>query len=279
MPPCNCSPDPPCLGQVSRSVTLDKLPGETVATDPVLPVQVSGKGSSLFRTFSAYRFNLMRNSPLFSGLSHVEALEVAALARSRILQRHELLFMQGQPVRHLFLIESGSVKLTQLSSSGSEVILWLSGAGESVGVTGIFSPIFNTCSARVVVRCRALAWEWSKVESLCHASSMMRRNIGHILLTRLTELEERFREVATEKVSRRVALALLRSLRNVGNHSGAGIEVSLSREELAQLTGTTLFTISRLMSKWHAQGIVLPRREAVLVLDQKRLIAESAGDD
>jgi CRP-like cAMP-binding protein len=262
-----------------RADILDQFPGEPVATKPAIPEQVSGNGSSLSRALSIDRFNVMRTSALFSGLSHGEALEIAGLARLRSFERHEVLFMQGQPVRQLLLIESGSVKLTQLSSNGSEVILWLSGAGESIGATGFFSHSYHTCSASAVVRCRALTWEWSRMENSFHAYSTMGRNIGHILSSRLSELEERFREVATEKVSRRVALALLRSLRNVGNQSGAGIEVSLSREELAQLTGTTLFTISRLMSKWHAQGIVLPRREAVVVLDQERLAIAAEEDD
>jgi CRP-like cAMP-binding protein len=99
----------------------------------------------------------------------------------------------------------------------------------------------------------------------------IRKNISQILSNRLNELEERFREVATEKVAKRVALALLRLLKHVGKQSQGGVEVSLSREELAQMTGTTLFTISRLLSKWGEEGFVLPRREAVLIKDPRRL--------
>jgi CRP-like cAMP-binding protein len=91
-------------------------------------------------------------------------------------------------------------------------------------------------------------------------------------------LEERFREVATEKVSRRVVFALVRLLPQVGKRTSGGIEISLSREELAQLTGTTLFTISRLISKWAELGVVEPRREAVLVLDPYRLSLISDED-
>jgi hypothetical protein len=107
--------------------------------------------------------------------------------------------------------------------------------------------------------------------------SQIRKNAGLILTTRLNELEERFREVATEKVPKRVALALLRLVRHIGKEVHEGIEVSLSREELAQMTGTTLFTISRLISKWSELGFVLPRREALIVRDARRL--EMAQDD
>jgi CRP-like cAMP-binding protein len=75
-----------------------------------------------------------------------------------------------------------------------------------------------------------------------------------------------------------LALALLRLLKQVGKESHGGVEVSLSREELAQMTGTTLFTISRILSKWSEQGFVLPRREAVLVRDPQRLVEVGAED-
>jgi CRP-like cAMP-binding protein len=103
------------------------------------------------------------------------------------------------------------------------------------------------------------------------------RNISVILSSRLNELEERFREVATEKVAKRIALALLRLLKHVGRKVQDGIEVSLTREELAQMTGTTLFTTSRVLSRWGEMGFVSPRRESVLVRDQNRL--ELAGED
>jgi CRP-like cAMP-binding protein len=121
-------------------------------------------------------------------------------------------------------------------------------------------------------QCRALTWEYSRLQILMAEYPQIRANINRILANRLNELEERFREVATEKVAKRVALALLRLLKSVGKLSPGGIEVSLSREELAQMTGTTLFTISRLLSRWGEEGFVLPRREAVLIRDPQRLM-------
>jgi CRP-like cAMP-binding protein len=65
----------------------------------------------------------------------------------------------------------------------------------------------------------------------------MRINISRILAAQLKELEERFREVATENASRRLALVLLRLLKQIGKPSSEGIQLSLSREELTQMTG------------------------------------------
>jgi CRP-like cAMP-binding protein len=94
---------------------------------------------------------------------------------------------------------------------------------------------------------------------------MLRRNIVHVLERRLNELEVRFREISTEKVAPRLSSQLVRLMDQVGRRTDGHVEIALSRRELAQLTGTTLFTVSRLLCNWETRGIVSARREAVLV--------------
>ena len=229
------------------------------------------EGAATTETHIAERVVLMCASALFTGLTRQQCMEIASCAKARVFARDELLFMQGQPVRNLVLIQTGSVKLTQLSPNGNEVILWMNGSGDAVGVPIESAACSHTCSARAMEQCRALTWEYARLQNLLVEYPQIRNNINQILSNRLNELEERFREVATEKVAKRLALALLRLLKQVGKQSQGGVEISLSREELAQMTGTTLFTISRILSRWGEEGFVLPRREAVLVRDPRRL--------
>jgi CRP-like cAMP-binding protein len=242
-----------------------------MATARFPAVRNARAGASTTDSHITERVVLMCASALFSGLSKQACIDIASCAKARIFARDELLFMQGQPVRNLVLIQTGRVKLTQLSPNGNEVILWMNGSGEAVGVPPETSSCNHTCSARAMEQCRALTWEYARLQNLLVEYPQIRNNINQILSSRLNELEERFREVATEKVARRLALALLRLLKQVGKQSQDGVEISLSREELAQMTGTTLFTISRILSKWGEEGFVLPRREAVLVRDPQRL--------
>ena len=160
----------------------------------------------------AERIAMMCASALFTGLTEKECLEIASCARARTFARDEILFREGQSARNLVMIHSGSVKLSQLSASGNEVILWMTGSSDPVGVPA-----------------------------------------------------------ETEKVAKRLALALLRLVKQVGKPAYPGTEISLSRDELAQMTGTTLFTISRVLSKWAEEGFIEPRRGSVVVLDTKRL--------
>lgn len=224
------------------------------------------------------RIALVCTSVLFAGLTREACLRIASSGRLRNFARDEVLFNQGHPIRTLVLLQSGVVKLTQLGPTGNEVILWLTGSGETVTVPSDSPECSHTCSARAMQRCVAMTWEYGRLRSFLEEYPEIRKNIGQILSSRLNELEERFREVATEKVAKRVALTLLRLMKHVGTASDEGVEVSLSREELAQMTGTTLFTISRILSKWAEEGLVVPRREAVLVRDAYSLRRASNED-
>lgn len=217
------------------------------------------------------RADLICTSPLFKGLPRHACEEFARHARPKAYAREEMLFMQGQPVRNITLIRTGSVKITQLAPNGNEVILWMYGAGNVVGALSEQLSTSHNCSGRAMEPCTALVWEREALRNLMAQYPQIRDNISQILFSRLNELEERFREVATEKVAKRTALALLRLLKHVGKEVHGGVEITLSREELAQMTGTTLFTTSRILAHWGKMGYVMPRREAVLVRDARQL--------
>jgi CRP-like cAMP-binding protein len=192
-----------------------------------------------------------------------------------------VIFIQGQPIQSLILFLAGRVKLTQLSPNGDEVILWVKGERETIGIHGDPSggTCVHNCSARAMEPCTALLWDYPLVQRLLGEYPKIRANISQILSDWLRELEERFREIATERVSNRLALALLRLTKQVGKPHIAGTQVSLSRAELAQLIGTNLFTTSRILSKWNEIGVVLTRREAVVVRDLKRLQTQAEAAD
>ena len=98
-------------------------------------------------------------------------------------------------------------------------------------------------------------------------------NIGWILNRRLKELEQRFTEVATENAERRLALALIRLVGQIGKARPDGVGISLAGEELAQVTGLTLFTISRTVARWDKYGLIRRSRHSIVVQDLLRLQA------
>jgi len=235
-------------------------------------------GSSSIQPNLGEHLLLMCASALFSGLTEQECNQIVSCGRARTFVRNELLFAQGQPVRSLIFLQSGSVKHTQLSERGAEVLLWMSGSGEALSVQGAATSCNHSCSARAMEHCKALVWDYARLQVFLHQYPQIRKNISQILAGRLEELEVRFREIATEKVAKRLALTLLRLSKQVGRPSHQGTQIFLNREELGQMTGTTLFTISRILSRWAEQGFVIPRREAILVSDPKGLESISSHD-
>jgi CRP/FNR family transcriptional regulator, nitrogen oxide reductase regulator len=230
------------------------------------------------RTGLGQRVALVQQFALFAGFSAADCASIVSSAHERDFARRQTIFFEGDPMQQIVLLTSGCVKVTQFGQNGSEVILRLSGPGEVLGSIEQCSRASHCSTAQALQTSRVLIWDAAVFESICERHPILRRNTARILGDRLRELEERFREISTEKVAPRLSSQLVRLLNQVGRRVNGFVEISLSREELAQLTGTTLFTVSRLLSQWEQRGIVSARREAVLVRDLPGLVELSQGD-
>lgn len=224
------------------------------------------------------RVALVQRFSLFAGLSPADCASILTGAHERHFQRRQTIFLEGDPIRQILLLISGCVKVTQFGQSGSEVILRLNGPGELVGALGVRARGDHGSTAQALDACASLTWETAAFEALSERYPALRRNLLRILEMRLDEMDQRFREVSTEKVAPRLSSQLVRLLNQVGKRVNGHVEISLSREELAQLTGTTLFTVSRLLCQWEVLGIVGARREVVQVRNLDALIALSQGE-
>jgi len=224
----------------------------------------------------AQRLISVRSSLLFVDLPEHATMEIASCARVRRFLPDEPLFIQGQPVIALILLQSGCVKHTQVGRTGAEVLMRFSVKGDIVNIHAESPSSYHTCSAHAMEECRALLWDYRRIDSFLARYPQLGENISHLLSLQLEELEERFREMATEKVARRLSLVLLRLLHQIGVPSERGIRISVNREELAEMTGSTISTVSRLLSEWSEQGFVVPRREAVVISHPERLVGRDS---
>lgn len=212
---------------------------------------------------------------VFSGILPADYASIAAAARVKQYSRGEILYFEGDPVQQVSLLTSGFVKITQLGLRGAEVILQVAAPGDVLGALGLFSTGRHCTTAQTCRSCRVLVWEVAVFKALVERFPVLHRNMVRVLGEYLLELEERFREVATERVGPRVARQLMRLLKTIGRPVNGAVEIGLSREQLAQMTGTTLFTVSRLLSAWEARGMVRRHREAVTICDVRSLCAIS----
>lgn len=218
----------------------------------------------------AERLALMGSSALFAGLSPSDCFSIASKGRTRSFVRNEALFVQGNPVHSLMLIQHGSVKLTQASSTRREVILYTVSDFDVIGLyPGNYS--LHTCSAQALDRCLVIIWDTPRFSAFLDEYPILRANTNSILSARLQEMEQRFREVATECVAKRLALSLLHLTNQIGRPHGAGTIIAVSRAELAQHAGTTVFTASRMLSEWDETGLLMAHRHAVIITNRQHL--------
>lgn len=206
--------------------------------------------------------------PLFAGLSREEHRRIAGLAHRRRAARREELFAQGEEPAQVHLLISGEVELTQTGSDGREVNLRLIGPGGVFALTAVLSDGAYPGTARAMRPSEALIWRCETFRDLIERNPRIASNALPILLSRVRDLENRLRELATERVAQRLARTLVRLARHAGKRVDRGvlIDLPLSREELARMTGTTLFTVSRLLSEWESRGLLQLGRERVLIL-------------
>jgi CRP/FNR family transcriptional regulator, nitrogen oxide reductase regulator len=213
------------------------------------------------------KFAFVQRLPLFSGISPTECSAIVSTAREKRFSRRETIFFEGDSIQQVVMLLSGCVKITQLGFCGGEVILRVSGVGDIVGgVRRLGANYSHSSTAQTTQPSTALVWQAATFDRLLDRFPAFQRNTIRALEERLQELEQRFREVSTETVGSRLSSELIRLSNRLGSSNG-NAKIGLSRSELAQLTGTTIFTVSRLLTRWQRLGMISSRRETVLVRD------------
>jgi len=219
--------------------------------------------------------DVLSRSPVFEGLAAEALAAVAAKGKLRRLQRRELLFSQGDAAEELAVVLEGRLKLTQVTAEGQEVIVRYIGPGEMCAAVALFPGQDYPATAEAVGDTNVIAWPRRSLDELAREHPQLALNVLRLLTERMGELSDRLRELATERVARRVAHALLRLARKAGRRTDRGVEIDipLTREDIARLSGTTLFTVSRLMADWEEAGIVESGRERVVIRSPHGLVA------
>lgn len=191
----------------------------------------------------------------------------------------DTLFEQGAPAAKLFAVFGGRVRLTQCVEDGQQVLIRYVGAGELAGFPVLAGSAQYLLTATAVDAVRAVHWQGPAIRGQIRANPVLAGNALSVLGRRYEQLQTRLRELATENVERRLAHALILLIEEAGERVPEGLKVGfpISRQDLAEMAGTCLHTVSRTLTGWEAQGIVGCGRQRVLVrdLDGLRAVADS----
>jgi len=205
--------------------------------------------------------------PLFQGVSQSDITRLIQAAHRRQLSAGEFFFMQGDPAERMFVLLKGRVKLTLTGQDGQQALIRV------ITPVTLFALVAMTTSHNYLVTAQAAedsqALYWTRLELMEHVLRIpqMAMNAMRIMAEQLHEIQERFRQVTTERVEQRLAHMLMRLAAQSGKkvEQGILIDLRLSRQDLAEMSGTTLYTASRMLSQWEKQELVLTGREKIII--------------
>ncbi len=214
---------------------------------------------------------ILRQSLIFSSLSDNELNELAKLAVERSLTPNEFIFWDGDNPEWFYLIAKGRVKVLKHSSSGKEFVIAFFGAGEMFGEVAVFEGKPYPASAQAVTETRVVGIRRKDFLAFLASRPQVALSIISVLGERLRDAQSRLRDLAVERVEQRLASVLLRL------SSKLGPTLPFTRQEIADMAGTTTETAIRVMSQFRDRGIVSSTRGRIIIRDKEKLRLLSEG--
>ncbi|MEW6432431.1 MAG: Crp/Fnr family transcriptional regulator [Myxococcota bacterium] len=217
----------------------------------------------------------LARADVFSALPQDALSAVVRLARQVTLKRGQALFLQGDAADAVYLVTRGRLKVTEESADGHSVVLRLEREGALLGLIAALDGGVYPVTVRALEACTVARWSDADWRALLDAHPRVALALLPMVLSRLRAIQDQYRELATERVEQRVARAVLRLARVGGRRTAEGVlvDAQVTRQELAEMAGTTLYTASRILSAWAARGLVSPRGRRLLIRAPHALVA------
>ncbi len=222
---------------------------------------------------------MLGRTELFRGASADLLHEVQRTAFRKRLAAGETVFRQGDASATIYIVVVGRLRATQTTVDGQQVIIRYLGPGEVAGYAALAGAATHPGAVIAVDDCHLLGWNATFIRDIMTRHAPIAMNAVELVGARYLDMQVRLRELSTEKVERRIAHTILRLMQQAGRRTARGIEIAfpLSRQDLAEMSGTTLHTVSRTLSAWEERGIVDCGRRRVVVA-KSQLLASIAEE-
>jgi len=223
--------------------------------------------------------SLIAEAPSFEGLDAAALDDILGHAQPFRIPKGDVAFRQGEPAEKFFLLLHGRLKVNRLNAHGQQMVVRFVNPDDMFGVAmAIQSPTYPG-TATAAVDSLALVWPNSAWVGMISRYPALAVNTMRALGARLQDSQQRILDLSTQKVEQRIAGAVLQLAQQAGRKSSEGtrIDFPLSRQDLAEMTASTLHTVSRTLSAWEAFGLVECGRQSLVVRDSAGLQAIANG--
>ncbi len=219
--------------------------------------------------------DLIRKSSLFRDVNDTvlrQALDVGIL---RSVEEGGFFFLQGDPAKHAYVLVSGRVKMVQITPNGQQITLRMMTPGQTYGGIAMLNPDAGyPATAQAVENSTAIAWGTEQLRRLAEKAPSISVNTMQLMHGYILELQERQKALLTERVEQRIARILLKLAAESGKKTEEGmlIDMRLTRQDVAEMSGTTLYTVSRTLAEWERAGLLKIGRERVILREPHGLV-------
>lgn len=222
---------------------------------------------------SAVTEEVLRRSTIFRRLNTEDRQRIAAVAHVRQFEKGDALFSEGDASDSLYTVLTGRVKVFKMTARGTDVILEIFGPGDSVGAVAVYESRPYPASAVALEATTCLLVPRQAFFTMLDTHPTFVRGLLVGLTHRLVELTNRLTELTGGRIEGRLARLFVKLADDMGQRrpEGVFIPMPLSRQELADMIGTTIETSIRIMSRWGKERIVSTEKDGFLVVDRSAL--------
>ncbi|CAB3631494.1 Crp/Fnr family transcriptional regulator [Achromobacter marplatensis] len=222
---------------------------------------------------------LLRNLDLFRPLADAQlnaALQDAAPCR---LEAGAVAYAQGAPGAHFFVLLHGCLKVAQVTPEGEQIIVRYVNPGDMFGLACAMGQACYPATVLAVQESVCLAWPAAAWSTFTASHPQLAATALHTMGHRLQEAHQRIQELSNDDVEQRVARTILRLIDQSGLPTRDGVDIGfpITRQDIAEMTGTTLHTVSRLLSDWKQRGIIGGGGRMRIVLRSPAALARLCG--
>lgn len=217
--------------------------------------------------------SLVAHLPLFAGFKGEELDEILREARSARYPKNSHVFEQGEDAHSFFLLLHGHIRAAKTTPTGEQIVVRYVAPGETFGLAMAIGLTQYPATATAVDDSVVLAWPTGTWPRLVQKFPALATNTLQTVGARLQETHTRVLEMSTQQVEQRVAHALLRLAKQSGKKLDHGVEIDfpISRQDIAQMTGTTLHTVSRILSGWEQLGLIEGGRQRIILREPHKI--------
>jgi len=223
--------------------------------------------------------SLLASLPPFALLERGQIRKILDHAASNRADAGVTVFEEATKADRFYLLLDGTVRVSKTTPQGDQVTLLHIPAGQLFGIAPALGRDTYPATAVTVSEALFLSWPVALWHSFVADYPGFGSESYKMVGARVAERNTRIVEMSTQLVEQRVARALLRLMNQAGRRTSAGIEINfpITRQDISEMTGTTLHTVSRLLSAWGKDGLVSSERKKIVICDPHRLVLLSDG--